>query len=128
MADLGSDFSCLFDSPPDMAEVTGRTCLIQAVARRIITPRGTLIDDPNYGFDLTQYVNDDIDGADLIRIQDGVRAECLKDERVSDAEVTLTFTAAGVLICKIILEDGDGPFTLVLSVSQASVDVLSVSK
>lgn len=126
MSNLGSDLSCVSDCSPDMAEVSGRTCYIQAIARRYITPRGRLIDDKDYGFDLTQYVNDDLAPIDIARIQAGAEAEALKDERTEAVTVNIVLNAAGVLIIRIELDDGDGPFSLVLSVSEVSVTVLSV--
>jgi len=128
MADLGTDLSCVSDCTPDFAEATGRLCLAQAVARRLLTPRGGLVDDPNYGFDLTGYVNDDVSTADLARIQANTEAECLKDERVEAADVTLSVSTAGLMIGKIILTDSVGPFTLVLSIDEVTVSILKVGE
>lgn len=128
MADLGSDLSCVRDCTPDMAEVSGRACLAQAIARRYITPRGALIDDPNYGFDLTAYVNDDLSSADIARIQSQAEQEALKDERVEDASVSIAVTVAGVMVVTVVLTDSNGPFTLVLSVTATTVQLLTVDK
>ena len=128
MVDFGTDLSCVKDCTEDMAEVTGRTGLAQAVARRYITPRGRLIDDPNYGFDLTEYVNDDLSPADIARIQAGAEAEAVKDERVEDAQVSLVVTTAGTMIVTVVLTDAKGPFTLVMSVTSTTVQLLTVDK
>lgn len=126
MSELGSDLSCITDLTPSMAEVTGRRALAEAVARRWSTPRGRLIDDPNYGFDLTQFVNDDVDPPKLARIKAGAEAEAGKDERVEDAEVSLVFTAGGLLIVTGTLTDAAGPFTLTCAVSAVTVQLLQV--
>lgn len=126
MADLGSDLSCVFDCTPDMAEVSGRKCLAQAIARRYITPRGRLIYDPNYGFDLTQFVNDDLAPVDIARLQSNAESEADKDERVLASKVTATLGSEGVLIVVVSLTDSSGPFTFVLSVNQVTVEILSV--
>ncbi len=128
MANLGSDLSCVIDCTPDMAEVSGRTCLAQAVARRYVTPRGGLIDDANYGFDLRQYINDDMSLADIARVQAGAEAEALKDERVEACKVTIAVSAEGLMVVSVVLTDSVGPFTLVLSISEVTVQILSVSK
>lgn len=128
MTDFGSDLSCVSDCTPDMAVVTGRKLLAQAIARRYMTPRGGLIDDPNYGFDLTQYVNDDLSAKDIARIQAGAIAEAEKDERILSADVKITTNTAGIMVVTVVLTDAEGPFTLVLSVGEVTVDILAVSK
>ena len=52
----GSDISGAADLDPDMAEVDGFStlALAQALVRRLDTPRGTLLDDGNYGMGLTE--------------------------------------------------------------------------
>lgn len=100
MANLGSDLSCITDCTPDFAEVSGRMCLAQAVARRYGCPRGRLIDDPNYGYYLCGYVNDDLSKNDIARIQAGAEAEAKKDERVLTAKVTIAVSVAGLMIVK----------------------------
>ena len=87
---------------------------------------GRLIGDPNYGYDLTQFVNDDVGPADLARIEANAAAEAKKDERVQDAEVSISVTSAGVMIAKVTLETSDGPFVLVLSVTDVNVEILKL--
>lgn len=128
MTDFGSDLSCVNDCTPDFAEVTGRILIAQRVARRYITPRGRLIDDPNFGFDMTQFVNDDLSPADIARIRAGAEAEALKDEEVLAASVSIAVSVVGLMIVTVILQDAKGPFTLVLNVSEVTVQILSVSK
>lgn len=123
---LGTDLSCVQDMDAAGAEVSGRTCLAQAIARRLSTPRGRLIYDPNYGYDLTGEINDDVSPADIARITSNVNAECLKDERVVSTTVTATF-ANSTLVVTIVLTDGQGPFVLVLAVTSVSVSLLAVT-
>lgn len=124
--DHGTDISCVSDVDAAAVEVSGRLCLAQAIARRLTTPRGRLLDDPNYGYDLTQFVNDDLAPADLAKIRAFAEAECLKDERVRGVTITLTLAATGVLVVTVALVDGDGPFTLVLSVTSVTATLLNV--
>lgn len=127
MADLGADLSCVTDLDPAMVEVSGRTCLVQNAARRLSTPRGSLIDDPNYGFDLTGELNDDVDQGDIGRIQSQASAELLKDERVVSCTSVISFDAtSGTLITTFAMQDGAGPFTLVLAVTSVTVTILKV--
>lgn len=108
-----------------MATVSGRLCLAQALARRIITPRGALIDDPNYGTDITDFLDDDVPAPVLTQLAGNIDAEFLKDERVVASQSTVIF-AAGKLVTTSSVQDGDGPFALVLSVGDVTVDILKV--
>ena len=118
----GYDLSCVSDLTPLMAEVSGRRLLSEALVRRLQTPRGALIDDPNYGYDLVGEVNDDLGPSDVGRIQANVQAEMLKDERVIAAAATATFLN-GTLTVNIAITDGVGPFTLTLSVTSGLLTV-----
>lgn len=127
-AALGHDLSCVMDLDPLMVEVDGRLGLAQSIARRLITPRGGLIDDPNYGFDLRVFLNGDTDGSKrtIAIMAQGIEAECLKDERVQRATATVTFVA-GTLTVGINLVDGQGPFSLVLAISSVTASILKVA-
>jgi len=110
---------------------TGRATLAEALIRRLVTPRGTLIDvvfpstTANYGDDLTSDVNADMTTRDLAMIAAGVDAELRKDERVVRSQTTATMVG-NLLMLAISVESGVGPFKLVLAVSDVSVSVLSV--
>lgn len=123
--DYGLDLACVDDLDADMTEVTGRRVLAEALARRLSTPRGGLIDDPNYGTDVRGYLNDDLSKADIARIGAAVDAECRKDERVLRTTTQVGFVS-GALTLSIQVVDLSGPFRLVLGVTDVSVDVLKV--
>jgi phage baseplate assembly protein W len=143
---LGSDLSGITDLTPTMAQVSGRTCLAQSLCRRLITPRGRLIYDPNYGYDLTGFINDDLLTSDISTIQNNIVAECKKDPRVSAAKSVVQFVGpsqvaaaqagvvanpspipTGVLVVQLTITDSIGPFALVLAASDVTVSLLSVS-
>lgn len=126
MADYGTDISGVGDIDPYGSIVTGPRIVAEACARRLSTPQGRVIDDPNYGFDLTQFINDDVTNASLAQLRAGAVEECLKDERVLTARCDAVF-AKSILTVTIAIVDGDGPFSLVLSVSATSVSILSVT-
>src|SRR5882724_5139925 len=100
---FGLDWSCVSDLDPRGATVTGFRIIGEAIARRLQTPRGGLLDDPNYGYDLVGELNDDMGAGDTGRIAASVTAECLKDQRVTAATVTVTFVTSGVLTVTILL-------------------------
>lgn len=123
----GHDLFGVNDLDPGMLECDGRVCLAQALARRLITPRGGLLDDPNYGYDLTGFLNDDVSHATLASMQGQIVAEMMKDERVIAATASVVFVA-GQLIVTISITDSVGPFPLVLAVSSVTVQVLSIGQ
>jgi hypothetical protein len=121
----GRDLSCITDLGVDMAEATGRQVLAEALARRVITPNNTLLDCPEYGFDLTAYCNADIDRRTLAEISQQTKAQFLQDDRVLDAVVEVSYVG-DVLIVAATIVDGAGPFRLTLSVDQVDVSLLKV--
>lgn len=123
LTQYGSDLSCITDIDGSGLEVTGRRVLSQALARRIISPRGCLVDDPNYGTDLTTYINADIPRGGEGRIASQADAEFRKDERVISSLTTASFLA-GVVTLSTTITDGAGPFSLVLAITSVGVSVL----
>jgi hypothetical protein len=107
-----------------MTEVTGRQLLSEALIRRLLTPRGGLIDDTNYGYDLVGELNDDLSPNDIGRIGSSIDQEMLKDERVLASKTQVLFQN-GVLIVTILITDGTGPFPLVLQVSGVTISLLN---
>jgi hypothetical protein len=119
------------DVDPYHRRITGPAVVAHAVARRLTTPRGSLSWAPGEGFDLRELVNDSLSLASsgpleaLIGI---VRAEVLRDERVETVQIRASFTeASGVLTLAISGETGEGPFDLVLAVSQLTTEVLRIT-
>jgi phage baseplate assembly protein W len=119
----GSDLSSVPDLAFDMRMVSDRTLIGQSTYNRFRTPRGTYKGDLNYGHDLEQYMNADLDNGDLGRVTANVQAEATKDERVLSASANVTLTS-GNLIILLTLTDSQGPFLLVLGVSQVGVALL----
>lgn len=128
MTDFGYDVSCVTDLDPAFRQVTGREAVAQAIARRLSTKNGALAlvgDDPDYGSDLRELVGEDVGPRALFELQARAEAEALKDERVLTAQASGSL-AAGVLTLVLALSDADGPFRLVLAVSEVSVQILKV--
>lgn len=143
---LGSDLGGVYDLTPSMLEVSGRTALVQNLARRLITTRGSLIYDQNYGFDLTQYVNSNLSSQDAAALVPQITAEMLKDQRVLSCSVSLQWVGItqvqaaligvvsdpmpipnGALVISVQITDGTGPFSLTLSVTSVTAQIVSVT-
>jgi hypothetical protein len=117
----GQDIS----TPSYMA--SGAQCVAEAVARRWSTSRGGLIDDPDYGYNLTDMISADLAPSDISYAQEQLAAEAEKDERVLSAAVTLSLSIAGVLMCVGVIMTSVGPFRMVVSVANATVSLLLVT-
>lgn len=123
MADLGSDFAGISDIDANLSSVSGRRCLAEALATRLSTVRGGLLGDPSYGDSLLFRLNAPVSEVLLAR---RIEKECLKDERVADVFASVTYSAATASASIILtITDDDGPFELVLEVSQLTVELLT---
>jgi hypothetical protein len=111
-------------------ETSGRALLIEAIVRRLVTYRGTLIDTnvpsetADYGNDVTQNVNADFSPREIAMAAAAVDAELRKDERVIRSSTVATLVG-DVLILAITVTDGIGPFKLTLAVRDV-ISLLSV--
>jgi len=130
--DYGTDISTYRDGDLDRSFtlISGTRVLAEAIARRLETPRGALIGDPNYGTDIRGWLNKDfVDSeAALFRLKTAIEDEASKDERVIGAEATVLYDPAEKrLRITIAIEGAAGPFDLVLAVSQVRLELLSPS-
>ena len=96
----------------------------EAVARRLETP--VLFYDPDYGYDLRQFLNASIE--DTGNIEAGIEAEAMKDERVVAATARVTFhPETETMRVTIHIElDELGEFDLTLGVDQLTVAIISI--
>lgn len=131
MADLGTDLATpsdadgLPDLDPYFRTVTGAEGLAQALLRRLVTPRGSLIDDAAYGFDLRLRINGNLRPGDLGHLAALIEAELLADERVSRTQASVTEEASGLSVAALVVSSA-GPFRMVLAVSAVSASLVSV--
>jgi phage baseplate assembly protein W len=93
---LGSDFSGIDDVDYALTFLEGelpeRLAFVQAIQRRLSTPRGALWYDESYGLDVRTFLSDNISPAVA---QGAIAAEIRKDERVANAEVSVTVDDLG---------------------------------
>ena len=129
--DFGTDFACVDDIDKALSMVSGRTCLANAIARRLSTPQGFLAqywdDDPDYGFDLRGLQLADLNDADLPGYESTIKAQIERDQRVESATASLSLNReTNTLTASVHADTADGPFDLVLGISDIGVDLLSV--
>jgi phage baseplate assembly protein W len=114
---------------PDLAfkPMTRLENLEEALLRRLITPRGGLFYDPEYGLDVREYLNTALSDADRFELETFIALECEKDERVNSATTTITQPSPVSLIVEVLIETTDANVTLVMGVHQNTVKVLRAS-
>lgn len=125
MTDFGTDIGALDDIDASLTVVDDATAFAQALVRRITTPRGGLFYDPAYGYDVGAAVNSATDPA---IIEANAVAELLQDERVDDADVTLTvtdpedqsLTGGKTWTLEVQVTTSEGPFAFTLSVADVT--------
>jgi hypothetical protein len=128
----GVDLWCIDDLTEDMAEVDPFSveAISQALIRRLTTPRGSLPDDDNYGFDLRGYCNRGVTLTDLQSLTQQIAGEVRKDDRVSDATVIVAYstTARSISVSLTITPtDPLGTFTLVFAVTNDGALIQSIT-
>lgn len=122
----GTDVSCFPHLDGGFGLISGRRVVMEAVLKRLSTPRGMLWAHPDYGLDLRNYIGEQITDATLAQLRSDVQAECENDERVLAVDVGVTWnSAASTLYVALTVYDGNGPFSLTLQVTQLSVDVVA---
>lgn len=93
----GAELSCISDLTPDLREVDPFSLegIAEAVLRRWDTPRGTNLDDLDYGESIAGMLNAPTTFQTLRAKEGRLRAEAEKDDRVEDCVVRLTMTDNG---------------------------------
>ncbi len=119
---LGTDFHCISSVDANLTPVSGRVCLAQAVARRLISPLGSLFHDPNYGEDLRRYLGGSV--ATARRVAASAENEAEREERVERADATATLSGDQLAV-DVRIEDADGEFDFTLSVSALTAEILT---
>lgn len=132
MIDYGTDLDCVDDLTPDMTAVTGQTVVLQAVARRFTTAKGSLLYDQTYGYGLREKLNTP---ANVGQIEREIEHEASQDERVANvaARVTMlddngnvvTADKATRLQTQLAVLTATGAFDLTLDVDSVSAKVLA---
>lgn len=138
--DYGKDVSTfvlnpdgLYDLDPTFTVTSGRSVVAEQIARRLVTTRGGLSYDPDFGTDLRDWIGADFpitgSGPNLFALTSAVERECEKDERVAAASASATYDASTRAVSVAVgvdLLSGES-FSLVLSVTAVSASVLKVS-
>jgi hypothetical protein len=128
--DYGVSFRCLEDLDPLLSMVSGQELMNQQMVHRLYTPTGSLLSDPNAEtLDVREFISKGMSESDIPVIQSRIQACLLDDERINTVNVQITFNgqAASRRMTVYIRGTGAlGPFSLTLSVSSLTVELLRV--
>lgn len=120
------DLWCVTDIQDTGAEASGYLAFAQSLARRLITTRGTLIDDPLYGIDVREWLNVERTDRNRTRLEASVTSELMKDERVASVAVDAAYVGDAIsLKIKVTGTELDVIFTL--NVSDVTIELLTVN-
>lgn len=124
---FGSDFAGVDDLDANLTFLEGdkaeMTALAQATARRLTTPRNGLFYDLSYGEDIRSFVSDSIPPALVSKM---LSAEVKKDQRIRDCTTVITVVGdTWTVIINPTATTGQS-FTLTISVSSVTVELLSI--
>lgn len=126
--DYGTGLNVTTDWPLSFQYASGLANLGNNLLRRLTTPRGSLAWDRNCGWDVRQLFRSGFTADAINAASSAISAECEKDERVESASTELTFiAAASTLIIAVSIITAAGPFVLVLSVDNLTVQILKFS-
>ena len=114
----------IVDVDPFGGEVDGRLGLLESCERRLVTYAGTLINSPNYGRDVRQWLNDDVGPRELAQIASECDEQMLQDERIVSSRAVATLLNSTLMV-DVPLFDQRGPFGFTMSVSDVTVAILA---
>ncbi len=111
---------------------SGARLLAEAALRRLITQRGSLLDDPNYGLALVNFIGEDLTPTKLAALPGLIELELRKDARLAAVRVDVamvdTLPVQTLDVAIQIVGVDTGPFDLVVRVTELGLEVLSLSE
>jgi hypothetical protein len=128
--DFGQDTFCL-DSRRTGRMARGVTLVAQRCYHRLITPRGQLRggeDEANFGYDLGKLIGRS--NLSDSQIEGEIKNELSKEEAVESVAVMVTRSSGAVFVSYSIQVDcvtAEGPFSLVLAVSDVTVELVGLT-
>jgi hypothetical protein len=129
----GQDVSCT-DGLRTGRYVSEARLVAEACYRRLTTPRGMLRggeEEQNYGLDLVELIGSTSTKSDAAALPGRIKAELKKDERVETVETTVSRIVDGPAVrfeIEILVTTAAGPFTLMLSVNDVTVELLGIEE
>jgi hypothetical protein len=119
---LGTDINWDGDLDPSFSMISGTRSMQMHVLRRLQTDRMRLIYNLDYGLNLEKYVNADVTREMLQAVQNDVRNELIKDERLTDVTVIVEWIPESSTVkIKTKCFTNEGSFTNIVIVNSLGV-------
>jgi hypothetical protein len=115
----------LIDLDASGGESTGIDVLAQSLTRRQTMDHGSCIGCPDDGINIYDYLGAGFTPTQFAQIQDELKTELQKDERVTSVDVSVSYeqTTNKLTITERIVA-GVGPFSLTMTVAQSGVSAV----
>lgn len=110
------------DVLPSLQLINTEIIVLQAIVRRLTTTRGRLFYDQDYGYNIIDALKAPINQTE---IKNEIKNELLKDERVSNTDVSISLSS-DILSVNIKVELDTGDFLLIFSINNKTNDELEV--
>lgn len=126
--DFGTDVSTCVDGDldPYFMTIRGPRVVAEAIVRRWTTPQGGLFFDPSFGQDVRALLSQAVSPASLFALRASLVAQAEEDERVLQARVDVVLDVpTRRLLIRGEIVTADGPFSLVVSIDQLKLELLS---
>jgi hypothetical protein len=119
---FGTDVSTFRTGSPGLDPtwelVDGPVTVVEIVARRFLTPHGTLEGDSDFGHDVRQYMQARQSAVMRARARMKLRAEALKEQRVKDCTIEITTVGKTMTISAILHLSSGQSFSLTIGISE----------
>ena len=126
-ADFGTDFAGGSAIDPRMRTATGEELMRDICVRRLSTPRGSLLSNPEaVTLDVRRYLSADYDSQAASLLKANCTSALVDDRRIYSATVTLSplDPATRTLRMDIHGVGSEGPFSLTVAVSELTVEAI----
>lgn len=130
MSVYGTETDCTDKMLPGRL-VSGPLAVAQAVYRRWTTTRGMLLEDPNYGRNVKDYLSMELTLATAQRIPGELKSEAMKDDRIDSCDVDSNISGRGAALTVDLGFDfhcADGPFSLSVLLTPTTAEIIIGSK
>lgn len=114
------------DGTGDLKIIDEYQTLIQDIYNRIRTTKSSHFHHPDYGIDLVDYLNADMDDLTLLEFINELQEEIEKDPRVLDCEIEVNRYQEGIRYTAKITPIDDAPFSL--EIGKQSIKVIAEAK
>jgi len=111
---------------PFFRVIRGPRVVAEAIVRRWTTPQGALFFDENFGRDVRDLLGQATSPRTLFALKNALVAQAEEDERVREVAVDVSLNIqTRRLFIRGEITTADGPFTLVVAITDLSVELLS---